>query len=212
MHITTWKRTENQKDSMGRYKDLRELRGKRGHGRKAKKQADPALPPTLKAGAETSVPRIKSKLGGRIKQRVRKRSVRMAMLKAMQREKNKKRASKKSEAREGSSDDEGEEVSGAESAGNVAMPFSDENQLWLTPAKSSVRSKDSSEAKTKKRVSFMKADLLEAGSDGNGSEEEQGMMMKHTCANTHCGRNISLMKSWNLFSPRWAIAIASQKL
>ena len=187
---------------MGRYKDLRELRGKRGHGRKAKKQADPALLSTLKkASAETSVPRVKSKLGGRIKQRVRKRSARMAMLKAMQREKNKKRALKKGEAREGSSDDKGEEVSGAESAENVAMPFSDENQSWLTPAKSLVRSKDSSEAKTKKRVSFMKADLLEGGSDGNGSEEEQGMMSNihvaiHFC--THYGNNISFLLMKNL--------------
>lgn len=162
---------------MGRYKDLRELRGKRGHGRKAKKQADPALPSTLKASAKTPIPRVKSKVGGRIKQRVRKRAVRMAMLKAVQREKNKRRASKKSETREDSSDDEEEEISDTESAKNVAMPFSDENQSWLTPAKSSVRSKDSSEAKPKKRVSFMKTDLLEGGSDGNGSEEEEGIMI-----------------------------------
>lgn len=165
----------DEKAKMGRYKDLRELRAKRGHGRKAKKQADPALPPTLKARAETSVPRVKSKVGGRIKQRVKKRAARMAMLKAMQREKNKRRASKKSEVREDSSDGEGEEISGAESAENVTLPFSDENQLWLTPAKSSVKSKDSSKAKTKKRVSFMKTDLLEGGSDGNGSEEEEGI-------------------------------------
>ena len=162
---------------MGRYKDLRELRGKRGHGRKAKKQEDPALPPTIKASTETPVPRVKSNVGGRIKQRVRKRAARMAMLKAMQREMIKMRAPKKREARESSSNEEGEEVSAAESAENVAAPFSDENQLWLTPAKSSVRSKDSSEAKPKKRVSFVAADLLEGGSDGNGSEQEEGMMM-----------------------------------
>ena len=161
---------------MGRYKDLRELRSKRGHGRRAKKQTDPALSPTIKASTDKPVvPRIKSNLGGRIKQRVRRRAARMAMLKAMQREKIKKREAKKVEARVESSDDEGEETSDAESAENVPLPFSDENQLWLTPAKSSVRSKDSSEAKPKKRVSFMKADLLEGGSDGNGSEEEEGI-------------------------------------
>ena len=161
---------------MGRYKDLKELRSKRGHGRKAKKQTDPALPLTIKASADKPVvPRIKSYLGGRIKQRVRRRAARMAMLKAMQREKIKKRESKKIEARVESSDDEGEGTSDAESAENVPLPFSDENQLWLTPAKSSVRSKDSSEAKPKKRVSFMEADLLEGGSDGNGSEEEEGI-------------------------------------
>ncbi len=167
---------------MGRYKDLRELRSKRGHGKKPKKQTDPTLHPTIKASsADTpAVPRIKSNIGGRIKQRVRKRAVRMAMLKAMQREKIKKRESKKIEARVGGDDeDDGgeEETSDAESAENVARPFSDENQSWLTPAKSSVRSKDSSVVKTKKRVSFMQADLLEGGSDGNGSEEEEGMML-----------------------------------
>ena len=167
---------------MGRYKDLRELRSKRGHGRKSKKQTDPALPPTIKASTDKpAVPRIKSNLGGRIKQRVRKRAARMAMLKAMQREKIKKREAKKIEARvrEGSSDDE---ASDAELAENVVLPFSDENQLWLTPAKSSVRSKDSSEAKPKKRVSFVKADLLEGGSDGNGSEEEEGIKLCYTRA------------------------------
>ena len=159
---------------MGRYKDLRELRRKRGHGRKVKKQADPTLPPKIKVGTETpAVPKVESsKLGGRIKQRVRKRAATRAMLKAMQRERNKKRVSHKSEARVGGSDEEGEETSDAESAENVPMPFSDENQLWLTPAKSSVRSEDSSEAKTKKRVCFVQADLLEGGSDGDGSEEE----------------------------------------
>ena len=161
---------------MGRYKDLKELRSKRGHGRKAKKQTDPALPPKIKASTDKPVvPRIKSNLGGRIKQRVRRRAARMAILKAMQREKIKERKSKKIEARVESSDDEGEETSDAESAENVPLPFSDENQLWLTPAKSSVRLKDSSEAKPKKRVSFMEADLLEGGSDGNGSEEEEGI-------------------------------------
>ena len=160
---------------MGRYKDLRELRGKRGHGRKAKKQTDPTLPPTVEAKTEMSVPRAKSKLGGRIKQRVRKRAARVAMLKAMQRKRNKKRASiRKKEIRKDSSG-EGEKISGDESAENVAMPFSDENQSWLTPAKLLVRSKDSSEAKAKKKVSFKKVDLLEGGSDGNGSEEEEGM-------------------------------------
>lgn len=165
---------------MGRYKDLKELRSKRGHGRKAKKQTDPALPPKIKARSTDKpvVPRIKSNLGGRIKQRVRRRAARMAMLKAMQREKIKERESKKIEARVESSDDEGEETSDAESAENVPLPFSDENQLWLTPAKSSVRLKNSSEAKPKKRVSFMEADLLEGGSDGNGSEEEEGI---NTC-------------------------------
>lgn len=162
---------------MGRYKDLRELRGKRGQGRKSKKQADPTLPPETGASSDASVPRIKSKVGGRIKQRVRKRAARMAMLKALQREKNKRRASKNSKANESSSAGEDEEVLCAESAEHMAVPFSDENQSWLTPAKSSVRSKDSSETKPKKRVSFMKVDLLEGGSDGNGSEDEEGILL-----------------------------------
>ena len=166
---------------MGRYKDLKELRGKRGLGRKARKQADPQLPHQILEGeAKSPVPKVKSKIGGRIKQRARKKAARMAMIKAMQREKSKRRAAKKDELKtsgdgnEQSSDDEVPLL-----VERISQPFSDENQSWLKPAKLPAAKKKDGKTKSKKSVSFKKVDLLEGGSDGNGSEEDE----KGTCHN-----------------------------
>lgn len=158
---------------MGRYRELKELRGKRGQGRKMKKQGDPTLPPVLQDKPDSSVPKVKSKIGGRIKQRVRKRTARMAMLKALQKEKGRVKAAKKSKITEKMEDDMDQELSGGKvSMEGVAAPkFSDENQSWLMHAKSTaVRSKDKSKTKSKKKAK--KVDLLDGGSDGNGSNEE----------------------------------------
>ena len=61
---------------MGRKKDWSEL-GKRGPGRKAKKQQAPELPSHLVEKEE--VLGVRKKLGGRIKQRRRKRALREAV-------------------------------------------------------------------------------------------------------------------------------------
>lgn len=159
---------------MGRYKDLKELRGKRGQGRKAKKQADPQLPAqVLEGDTEAPIPKVKSKIGGRIKQRARKKAARMAMLKAMRREISKKRAIKKSELKEAVRGDEGEQTScDKQLVKQLAQPFSDDNQSWLIPAKSTKKEKDK-KAKSKKNGSFKKVDLVDGGSDGNSSEKEE---------------------------------------
>ena len=161
---------------MGRYKDLKELRGKRGLGRKARKQADPQLPPQVLEGeAESPIPKVKSKIGGRIKQRARKKAARMAMLKAVQRKRSKRRAVKTDELK--TSGDGSDQTSGDEASigRSTLQPFSDENQSWLIPAQSAA--KKEGKARSKKSVSFKKSDLLEGGSDGNSSEEEE----KGTC-------------------------------
>lgn len=67
---------------MGRKKDWKEL-GKRGPGRKARKQQPPELPAHLREKDEA--PLGVKKLGGRIKQRARRRAVREAV-KAMETE------------------------------------------------------------------------------------------------------------------------------
>ena len=178
---------------MGRYKDLKELRGKRGLGRKARKQADPQLPrQVLEGQAKSPVPKVTSKIGGRIKQRARKKATRMTMLKAMQREKNKRRAAKRDELK--TSDDGNEQTSDEEVpllVERISLPFSDENQSWLKPTKSASK-KEEGKAKSKKSVSFKKVDLLEGGSDGNGSEEEE-KGMHHDYDNNYDGYLDSLL-------------------
>ena len=73
---------------MGRKKDLKEL-GKRGPGRKAKKQPAPEILAHLKPDAESGL-KVKKSLGGRIKQRARKRAVKLAA-KAIEMEQKKKK-------------------------------------------------------------------------------------------------------------------------
>lgn len=162
---------------MGRYKELKELRGKRGLGRKIKKQSDPELPAVLRASTEKSVSRVKSKLGGRIKQRMRKRTARMAMLKAFQRGRNERKSSKKNELSKSMGYSGREAEPGGEMAlENMAQPFSDDNQSWLKPAVFTETGLNKKKSKNKETVSAKKTSLLDGGSDGNGSEEdEEGM-------------------------------------
>ena len=73
---------------MGRKKDLKEL-GKRGPGRKAKKQPQPpVLPGTEK---EERLLKVKKGVGGRIKQRARRRVTKLAAM-ALEREQRRKKA------------------------------------------------------------------------------------------------------------------------
>lgn len=62
---------------MGRVKDFKEL-GKKGPGRKARKQGDPSMPAAVKNLKTGSVGKIKKKLGGRIRQRTKKRLLNLA--------------------------------------------------------------------------------------------------------------------------------------
>ena len=92
-------------------------------------------------------------------------------LKALHKEKSRRKASKRNELVESMSDDE---------AARIVEPFSDENQSWLMPAKPMLRLKDENRRKKKQNTSVKKVDLLEGGSDGNSSEEEQGKCMMAT--------------------------------
>ena len=158
---------------MGRYKELKDLRGKRGQGRKAKKQSDPNLPSIIEAKVDTSVPKVSSKLGGRIKQRLRKRAAKINMLKALQEERLKRKASKKNQLTKNVGKSEREETLGeGVSLEFGTLPFSDENQSWLTPAKAAATAKDKKKMKNKGKIMTKKVDLLDGGSDGNGSEDE----------------------------------------
>lgn len=61
---------------MGRVKDFKEL-GKKGPGRKSRKQGEPDVPPALRGLTEkSSLDGKVTKLGGRIKQRAKKRLLR----------------------------------------------------------------------------------------------------------------------------------------
>ena len=99
----------------------------------------------------------------------------MAMLKALQKGRSERKASKKDKLRKSIQDSEEEDdVSAGEfSLEDVARPFSDENQSWLTPAKSTIRGTDKKKTQTKETVSVKKTNLLDGGSDGNSSEEEE---------------------------------------
>lgn len=169
---------------MGRHKDRKELQGKRGPGRKTKKQRDPKLPSVLlDQDSSSSLGVLKRTLGGHSKQRAKKRAAKKAAVKALQLE----HAQKKSEKKKG------KVMSGtADEPLDESVPsaplFTDENQTWLKPVrektakKKKLKEADHQEKdkvikkkkKKKKKVS-KKQDLLEGGSDGN--ESEDGMMM-----------------------------------
>ena len=168
---------ESVSQEMGRYKELKELRGKRGLGRKIKKQSDPEMPDALRASAEKSVSKVKSKLGGRIKQRMRKRTARMAMLKTFQRGRSERKASKKNKLSKTTVDSGSEEEPGGELAlESVAQSFSDDNQSWLKPAVFTEAGLNKKKSKREDTDSAKKTALFDGGSDGNGSEEgEEGM-------------------------------------
>lgn len=159
---------------MGRYQELKELRGKRGLGKKIKKQSDPELPAALRVSTEKSVSKVKSKLGGRIKQRMRKRAVRMGMLKSFQRERSERKASKKNKLNKSTVDSGSEEEPGGGLAlKSVAQPFSDDNQSWLKPAEFTEAGLNKKKSKREDTVSAKKTALFDGGSGGNGSEKDE---------------------------------------
>lgn len=59
---------------MGRVKDFKDL-GKKGPGRKSKKQGDPGLEGAYKSFTEKKDGKVKKKTGGHIKQRLKKREM-----------------------------------------------------------------------------------------------------------------------------------------
>lgn len=123
--------------AMGRKKDVKEL-SKRGPGRKAKKQHPPELPVGLK-GAEASVRTTKA-VGGRIRQRARKRAAIAAMRVFEAEEKRQTKGRRKKTAlsaqpcEAGESDDKTAAAVKRKSA-KTRRPqlFSDDNQDWLKP-------------------------------------------------------------------------------
>ena len=122
---------------MGRKKDVKEL-SKRGPGRKAKKQRPPELPVDLK-GAEASVKTTKT-IGGRIRQRARKRVAKAAMraFEAEQKRQAKGRKKKTALSAQPSEAIESDGKTGAAAKRKSAKTrrpqlFSDDNQSWLKP-------------------------------------------------------------------------------
>lgn len=79
---------------MGRVKDLKEL-GKRGPGRKAKKQPDPEVP--VQRSSDALHGRVKKRTGGRIMQRGRKRIAKVAVQQMLKKEKKTKKSSTQKE-------------------------------------------------------------------------------------------------------------------
>lgn len=155
---------------MGRHKDRKELQGKRGPGRKSKKQGDPKLPSALSDQSSSSpLGVLKMKYGGHFKQRAKKREAKKAAVKALQLEHARRKSEKKKR----------KEASEAAVEAVSAPLFTDDNQDWLKPVegkktkKSKRKETDHQEDTklTKKKIESRKQDLLEGGSDGNGSED-----------------------------------------
>ena len=164
---------------MGRSKERKDLKGRRGPGRKTKKQSEPGLPSSV-AESNKSDPVLDvkhGKVGGRIKQRVRKRALLLAAAKAARDEhiRRKQERRKRAAVIKGSSSNEewDTEVVFGENVKNPPV-FSDEtNKSWLKPVKSILKSPGQPSPKTAKkvRVSLGKQDLLSGGSDGNSSDQ-----------------------------------------
>ena len=162
---------------MGRIKEKKDLQGRRGPGKKAKKQSDPSLPPSL-SERSSDVANLKSVkqggVGGRIKQRARRRARLIAAVKATREEaSHRKREKQKAKS----------EISLPSPADTHSVPvmphgFSDENQTWLKPI---LKSPAVTPGKSPKRVKIPadKRDLLSGGSDGNSSEEGKCALSLH---------------------------------
>lgn len=161
---------------MGRYKERQELKGRRGPGRKAKKQSEPGLPVSL-LGDTNGDPALgvkQGKIGGRIKQRARKRELLLAAAKAAKEElkirKQEKR--RRSVVTTGNSFPK-ESGTGGAVDGNAApsVEFIDSNKSWLKPVKSILKSPGQPSPAKKVRVCLGKLDVLDGASDGHSSEE-----------------------------------------
>ncbi len=135
---------------MGRIKERKELKDKRGPGRKARKQKVPDIPNP--AGREDGLGVKEGRVGGRIKQRARKRALVLAAVKAVREEKIHKKKGKKKAVEE-------------EVPLLIEAPATPK---WLKPIVKS----PGSVSKKKGSVSFSQ-DLL---SDGNSSEDDEGSL------------------------------------
>lgn len=150
---------------MGRIKDRNELKGRRGPGRKARKQADPSLP--VFAGLEEGLGVKQGRVGGKIKQRARRRARLLAAAKAAREEMILQKSRKHKTAQ--MSTDKSPNSCVADVAHSAA--YSDENRTWLKPI---IKSPGSTTGNAKKKVTIVQALL----SDGNSSEE--GIVFKRT--------------------------------
>ncbi|XP_019854304.1 PREDICTED: probable 28S rRNA (cytosine(4447)-C(5))-methyltransferase [Amphimedon queenslandica] len=140
---------------MGRVKDFK-LLGKKGPGRKARKQGDPTIPAALRE--DKKIDKVKKKLGGRIRQRTKKRLLNLAVAASTRVTKTKSKSKKdsagettsESEHEEGRDDDEMEvipqpSVSDDEddSIGEEADDFcSDDEELVELPIEKKSRKRD----------------------------------------------------------------------
>ena len=162
---------------MGRIKEKKDLQGRRGPGKKAKKQSDPSLPPSLseRSSEESNLKSVKQgRVGGRIKQRARRRARLIAAVKATREEASHRKREKQKTKKEISLPS----LSDAPPVPAVSHGFSDENQKWLKPI---LKSPAATTGKSPKRVqiSVDKRDLLSGGSDGNSSEEGRSTLPSH---------------------------------
>ena len=137
---------------MGRVKDFREL-GKKGLGKKSRKQSDPDIPEYLKAPVDAG--RIKKKVGGRIKQRLRKRIIKHAA-EEMVKERKKKGDSNRLSDKD---DNNTREIQFIEEdlVEEAVAQYTDDNSSWLKPV--SEEKNRSKEKKKKEKKNKKKNDL-----------------------------------------------------
>lgn len=152
---------------MGRVKDFKDL-GRKGPGRKSRKQQDPEIPVALRQTQEKGSGKVTKKVGGHVRQRTKRRIVKTVRDKA----------AKKSKEIEKQSH---EDIKGEEEAmdipefleedlqDNPVEAFTDDNQTWLKPVieKKKTKIKEGNK-KTKKQTAL---NLL-GGSDGGSSDDE----------------------------------------
>lgn len=164
---------------MGRFRERKDLEGRRGPGRKAKKQSGPGLPLSVaeSSKSDSGLDVKHGKVGGRIKQRARKRALILAAAKAAREEhiRRKRVRQERAEVIKGSSSNEPSDTEMVLSE-NIQNPpvFSDEtSKSWLKPVRSILKSPGQPSPRTAKkvRVSLAKQVFLSGGSDGNSSVE-----------------------------------------
>ena len=133
---------------MGRVKDFREL-GKKGLGKKSRKQSDPDIPEHLKAPVDAG--RIKKKVGGRIKQRLRKRIIKHAAEEMVKERKKKGDSNGQSDKDDNNT---GEIQFIEEDLVEAVAQYTDDNSSWLKPVteeKNRSKEKKKKEKKNKKK-------------------------------------------------------------
>lgn len=140
---------------MGR-KNWKESVGQKGPGRKSKKQGNPELPPQLQDGGKVvKRTKIAADLGGRIKQRARKRAVQSVATKVL------KQGAKRVKSKDAAADYK----SVTPPLGAASLPPTKKLSA-SSVLKSSLRT-SKKKSSTKKQV---KMKLFEDGSDGNGGK------------------------------------------